>query len=137
MKVLKVGVLVSLGLAAWGCGGQYISETRMGYAPPKPETCDVKVVNVPMTELSPGGQYEILGNLVVQATGNTDPFNEELLSKLRPRVCKMGGEEISLGLSSASGGGSATIYNVLKKKGGATPAAEPAAAPESSAAPSP
>lgn len=90
-----------------------------------------------MTELSPGGQYEILGNLVVHAAGNPDPFNEELLSQLRPRVCKMGGEEISLGIAAASGGGSATIYNVLKKKGGAAPAAEPTAAPESSAAPTP
>lgn len=137
MNLLKVGGVISLSIAALGCSRQYISETRMGYAPPKPETCDVKVVNVPMAELSPGGQYEILGNLVVQATGSTDPFNEELLSQLRPRVCKMGGEEISLGMSSSSTGGSATIYNVLKKKGGAAPAAEPTAAPDSSAAPTP
>ncbi len=95
----------------------------MGYAPPRPENCDVKVVNLSTTALVPGGDYELIGSIVVQSSSNQDPFNEEMLAQLRPRVCRMGGENLALGISSnVGGGGSSTIYNVVKKKGGGAPA---------------
>jgi hypothetical protein len=118
MKVLDRPLVLAACLIATGCG-PFISESRMSYVPPRPENCEVKVVNVPTQELSLSAEYEIIGNIIVQSTDHQDPFDAEMLSEIRPRVCKMGGEDISLGLSTnVSGGGGATVYNVLKKKGG-------------------
>jgi len=72
--------------------------------------------------------------VVLQSTRHEDPFAEEILAELRPRFCKLGGEEVSLGMNTnVDGGGSATNYNVLKRKG--APAAPAAAPPADGAQP--
>lgn len=106
----------------------------MGYAPPLPATCDVKVVNVDAATIMFNPEYQMLGNIVVQSASNQDPFDEEMLSELRPRVCKMGGDALTLSMGmNVAGGGSGSTYMILKRKEGApaTPASS-SPAPDSS-----
>lgn len=129
MRLLKCGFAVAI-FASAGCGPSF-TEARMGYAPPLPENCDVKVVNLPMADVamamgpSPAGNsdYDFVGTIGVSGVGDADPFNPELLSELRPRICKMGGTEVSLGMSAsvpgAFGSNGTVTYMVLKKKAGA------------------
>jgi hypothetical protein len=103
------------------------------YAPPRPKDCDIKFLNIPAKDLYENSEYEQIGHLTVW--GDTqNAFDEGQLATIRPNACEMGGEAMTLSVSS----GYTAIYAVLRKKTG-TGAGEPAStgsvAPAGSAAP--
>jgi hypothetical protein len=112
-KALLVGGTLAFGI---GCGPT-INEMRIGYAPPLPEDCKIEVVNIPATGLGPDSDYTQVGNLIVYDGYKVpDPFAPEILNKLRPRACRMGGQQITLSMSSTGGSGGSVSYMVLRKK---------------------
>jgi hypothetical protein len=117
------GLLCLSSLAAAGCGPA-IAEQRIGYSPPRPETCAVTVVNGamkdPMMWAAASGPYELLGTISLNESGTVDPFSDESLNIVRPRACRMGGDAISLMVSTQStvglASGTGTSYAVLRKR---------------------
>jgi hypothetical protein len=115
----------SLSVALWalvGCGPT-ISEVRTASAPAREPNCPLEFIQVDMNELSSGaGQWEMLGQVVLQEDGVQDPFAERYRALVRPRACAMGGEAVSIVMSATSQGlttsGSATNYGVLRKRTG-------------------
>lgn len=111
------------GVAAWaavGCGPS-ISEMRTVNAPARDPNCSLEFIKANMTELSSGtGQWELLGQIVLQEEGVQDPFAERYRAIVRPRACAMGGEAVAIVMSATSEGlttsGSATSYGVLRKR---------------------
>jgi hypothetical protein len=104
-----------------GCGPR-VSEVRQASAPPRPENCDLEFLQLKMEDLAPGsGTYEVLGSVILQETGIQDPMQPKYREIVRPRACAMGGEGITILLSSSSagplgGGGSGTVYSVVRKR---------------------
>lgn len=74
-----------------------------------------------MNEISSGtGEWEMLGQVVLQEEGVQNPFDERYRAIVRPRACGMGGEAVTILLSATSQGiatsGSATNYGILRKR---------------------
>lgn len=119
MKIRLLHALPLLGLLA-GCGPS-VSEVRQASAPPRPENCDLELLQLKMEDLTPGsGTYEMLGSVILQETGIQDPMQPKYRDIVRPRACAMGGEGITILMSSSSagafGGGSGTVYSVVRKR---------------------
>lgn len=90
-------------------------------APARDANCSLEFIKANMTELSSGtGQWELLGQIVLQEEGVQDPFAERYRAIVRPRACAMGGEAVAIVMSATSEGlttsGSATSYGVLRKR---------------------
>jgi len=119
----RVNRVVSVGAVAWllvGCGPN-ISEVRTVSAPAREPNCSLEFIKANMNELSSGtGEWEMLGQIVLQEEGVQDPFAERYRAIVRPRACAMGGEAVALVLSATSQGlttsGSSTSYGVLRKR---------------------
>jgi hypothetical protein len=119
-------------VAAWmlaGCGPN-VTEMRTVSAPARAEDCSLEFIKANMNELSSGtGEWEMLGQIVLQEEGVQDPFAERYRAIVRPRACAMGGEAVAIVMSATSEGlttsGSATSYGVLRKR--TTEPAKPAA----------
>jgi hypothetical protein len=111
-----------------GCGPA-ISEMRMGFAPPRPATCELKLVQADMMALAAGGSWEILGHIVLQETGIHNPFEERYMKIVRPRACAMGGEAVSIlqaaSTSTTFSSGSGVQYAVLRARAASAPAPSP------------
>ncbi len=118
------------------CGGGLPKPqvVRMVYSPPRPENCAIEVVNIPAAELGPmNPQYDMLGSIVLtHSESGGDPFDPRRLAIVRPEVCKLGGEKVSLGINAGANGYTTTAYSVIKAKGGAS-----GTAPTTSATPTP
>ena len=99
----------------------------MMYSEPKPENCDIKVVNLSMTGAMTSGEWDTLGMVNYgKSDPSMDPFSPEILSELRPRFCRMGGEAVSLGSSATNDRAASASYMVLRKRPeGAPPAGPP------------
>jgi hypothetical protein len=119
----RVNRVVSLSAAVWllaGCGPN-VSEVRTVTAPPRESNCSLQFIKINMNELSAGtGEWEILGQIVLQEEGVRDPFAERYRAIVRPRACAMGGEAVAIVMSATSQGlttsGTATSYGVLRKR---------------------
>ena len=102
--VVTVAALCALG----GCGPA-VGEARMG-APHAalPPTCKLEFVAVSAGDMAPGarfgsgGQYELIGSVMIGADEGTDAMSEGIRKLVRPRACRMGGEVVSL-LATGSG----------------------------------
>jgi len=148
MRHVKIELMAAfIGVIVLGCGPS-ITETRMGFAPPRPENCDIKVINLSQGALAysmgagmPGIEtdHQSLGSINLSGANGAEPFDEANLAAIRPHVCKMGGDEVAV-MMTANGGGSSgsVVYSVLKniaKDKKDSTAAEPSPESEPSAAP--
>ena len=130
MKILCRAAALVLTLFASACGPNIILQ-RTGYAPPKADTCNVVVVTKSSTELmgevqAPSSKFTMLGTITLSDSGSRDPFSEDSMEIVRPRVCKLGGDAVGLsGAVSVGGGGSTTTHAVFARKGGDTPVSTP------------
>jgi hypothetical protein len=112
--------MVGLALVLAGCGPN-VTEARTVNAPARDENCSLEFIKANMTELSSGtGEWELLGQIVLQEEGIQDPFAERYRAIVRPRACAMGGEAVAIVMTATSEGlttsGSATSYGVLRKR---------------------
>jgi hypothetical protein len=110
-------------VALLGCGPAIV-EHRLGMYPPRDANCTIAVLNGAMQDPSmwaaPSSGYLLVGTIALGERGSVDPFSESHVEIIRPRACKMGGDAISLMMSSQSsagfGTGTGTAYAVLKKR---------------------
>ncbi len=103
---MRIVALVTL-LLTVGCGPA-VGEVRMLVRPPKPESCDLQIVEVnaadmaPGAKFGPGGELEMVGSIMIGASDGTDAMSEDIRKLVRPRACAMGGDVVSL-LASGTG----------------------------------
>ena len=88
--------------------------------PPREEACALEFVQTSISDLAPGGAWEVVGYVVVNETGVADPFAEKYRALVRPRACAMGGEAVTImqsatGMGMAGMQGSSVNYAVIKK----------------------
>lgn len=112
-------------LALVGCGPS-ILVGRMAYFPPRPDDCNVEVLNGatqdPSLFATPNSEYEIAGTIGLGEMGIQDPFSEKYMSLVKPRACRMGGDAVSLMASHTITSpemirsGTSTAYVVLHRR---------------------
>jgi hypothetical protein len=90
-------------------------------APAREPNCSLDFIKADMNALSSGaGEWEMLGQIVLQEEGVQDPFAERYRAIVRPRACAMGGEAVAILMNTTAQGltmdGSATNYGVLRKR---------------------
>lgn len=118
---LRVGPV--LGVVLWiavGCGPN-VTEVRSVAAPARDPNCKLEFIRADLQQLSSAeGEWELLGQVVLQEEGVQDPLAERYRAMVRPRACAMGGEAVAVVMSATSQGlttsGSATNYGVLRKR---------------------
>ncbi|WP_433927610.1 hypothetical protein AB3662_31455 [Sorangium cellulosum] len=97
-----------------------MSVMRMVPVPPRPDSCELEFLQLPMEQLSPTGAYEMIGNVALSETGVQDPFQERYREIVRPHACQMGGEGVTILMqatnSTATGSGSSVVYTVVRKR---------------------
>lgn len=121
MRNLLCALLFLLGGSA--CGPAITVSTSKFY-PPNPENCPLEFVQADMSQIAPGGEWELVGQIVLQQVGAQNPFSEEYKAIVAPRACNMGGEAVSvLHAATTSTGwgssGSGISYAVLRHPGDA------------------
>ncbi|MEO7331290.1 MAG: hypothetical protein ABI193_22125 [Minicystis sp.] len=105
--MIRPSSLIVLALALMACGGTSVGVIKMGIRPPKPASCELKIVTVRPEDMAPGaaygpnGEYEMIGALAVTGASGTDMMSEEVRQAVRPKACEMGGDVLSM-LSSAT-----------------------------------
>jgi hypothetical protein len=122
MVVWSAAVGVSI-----GCGPN-VTEMRTVSAPAREPNCSLEFIKANMDELSSGtGEWEMLGQVVLQEEGVEDPFAERYRAIVRPRACAMGGEAVAIAMSTTSQGlttsGTVINYGILRKR--TAPSTEP------------
>lgn len=127
---MKYRLVVTLALMMTACGGApQVAIQRQMYAPPKPPDCPIKVANISPGELGPLTPYDVLGTLIIGSSDGFDPFDPGVIKALQPAVCKLGGDQVSLGTQTATAGGSTVIYFVSKRRDSADAAQTGPASP--------
>src|SRR5580698_2181496 len=82
--------------------GIHVQSMQSKILPPLAPNCPMQFVAVgaaemmPKADFGPGGKYEMVGAITVEAPAGTDPMNPELRDQVRPEACKLGGTAISL-----------------------------------------
>jgi hypothetical protein len=82
--------------------GIHVQATQMKMLRPLPPDCPMQIVSVgaaemmPNADFGPGGKYEMVGAITVEAPTGTDPMSPELRDKVRPEACRLGGAAVSL-----------------------------------------
>jgi hypothetical protein len=82
--------------------GVHVQATQMKILAPLPPNCPMQMVSVgpaemmPNADFGPGGRYEMVGAITVEAPAGTDPMSPELRDQVRPEACKLGGTAVSL-----------------------------------------
>jgi len=108
------------------CGGSYrMTVTSSTEVPPKPVTCDFRVLNLPPT----GEDYEEVATLTPSGARSTSP--ETFKHAVHEDVCRVGGDAV---VTEINGQGWYVRGTVLRKR---APAATPLVATPPSASPQP
>jgi hypothetical protein len=106
-------------LLAVGCGPS-IGENRMKSFPSKAANCDLKAIAaLKMEDWMGGGEWEVIGTVSLSDESQSVSFSEKNKELVRPRVCSMGGEAISIQTLHAEGAMASTTtinYVVLRKR---------------------
>lgn len=102
MRASLFGLLL-LSACGLGCGPS-VSEARLTMAPPRPSDCKLAFLQLQMTDLAPGGAWEILGHVTMSERGEQDPLSPEYREEVRPRACRMGGDGVGILLAATSEG---------------------------------
>jgi hypothetical protein len=113
-----------------GCSN-HVSTIRMGPpAPPRPLDCSLELIDNPMQGATQVGMMmppdlELLGHVRVIHEAGRSPSDPEVLKLVKPEACKLGGEQVSVGISANFQAGlrtgSTLSYMVWRRKP-ATPA---------------
>jgi hypothetical protein len=95
----RFALLVPL-LVLSGCGPA-VGDVRIKVRPARPADCPLEIVDVRNEDRMPGakfggGEYEMIGSVLVGAEKGADAMSEEIRALVRPRACAMGGEVLSL-----------------------------------------
>jgi hypothetical protein len=83
-------------------GPPAIGETRTVVLPPRPADCSLELVSVQAADMAPGArfgggdQYQMIGVIGLGLDPGVDVMSESVRALVRPRVCAMGGEVVSL-----------------------------------------
>ena len=97
-----------------------VGTVRVGpMAPPRPVDCPLELVDISPTAGIPAG-LELLGYVRVIHEAGKEPIDPEVLKLVKPEACKLGGDRVSVGMSSNfSNGlrdGSSLAYAVWRQK---------------------
>ena len=97
---------VGLGLAAplSGCSAP-VTESRWVFAPEKPKTCDLALLQPTQAELSSTARFEILGQITIANGDPNNPFDKKYRDEIPPRACAMGGEAVAIAIPGPRQGG--------------------------------
>lgn len=94
---------------------------QLVHAAAKAPDCELDVLEVEMSQVAPGGEYEVLGHVILGESGAQDPTQPAYRAEVRSRACGMGGEAVAIlaTASNAAGGlsagGTSVDYVVLRK----------------------
>ncbi len=120
-SVSKLGTLGILLAAStlWACGPE-ITETRLGFYPPREPACSLEFVEADPRAFGPTGPWEMLGYIAISEKHVADPFSPKYRKIVRPRACSMGGEAVTLvqaaSKESRFGSGSGVTFGVLRHR---------------------
>lgn len=82
--------------------GIHVKAMQTKILAPLPPNCPMQLVSVgaaemmPNADFGPGGKYEMVGAITVEAPTGTDPMSPELRDQVRPEACRLGGVALSL-----------------------------------------
>jgi hypothetical protein len=77
-----------------------VGTVRVGpMAPPRPVDCPLELVDISPTAGIPAG-LELLGYVRVIHEAGKEPIDPEVLKLVKPEACKLGGDRVSVGMSS-------------------------------------
>jgi hypothetical protein len=99
---MRYAVLVCALAACGGAVQPAVSDVRMVAMPSKPADCPIELVTVQPMDMAPGarfgggGGYQMIGAVTLGLDKNVDVMSEPVRALVRPRVCAMGGEVVSL-----------------------------------------
>ncbi len=89
--------LVAFAALATACTD--VSTVRMGpLAPSRPLDCSLELISAAPEQGVPAG-LELLGYVRVIHKEGSSPNDPEVLKLVKPEACKLGGEEVSVGMS--------------------------------------
>jgi hypothetical protein len=114
-------------LAASACGPS-VGEARLASAPARPDNCSLDFLKLQVSDVAPGGRYELLGHVVLSEQGVRDPLDPKYRAEVRPRACAMGGEGVAILMTGTStpgafsAGGTTIDYAVVRKHRAEAPA---------------
>ena len=115
---LTIAAVVVLALPA--CKTVSFNVTRQALYPSRKKGCHIDWVKIPVTSLGPTNpNWEVIGNIAFAQRGDVK-IDDTLHRKIDNEACKLGGDAVSLGLSSTTQAkmrsGSQTMLMVLRKK---------------------
>ena len=91
--------LTSLSLVSSAVACTDVSTVRMGaVAAPRPLDCSLELIQADPASGVPAG-LELLGYVRVIHEEGKSPNDPEVLRMVKPEACKLGGEEVSVGMS--------------------------------------
>jgi hypothetical protein len=87
--------LVLAAAATLACGPD-VTETRMGFYPPRDRRCPLEFVSADLRTMGPASPWELIGYVTVSEKNPENPFSPKYREIVRPRACDMGGEAITI-----------------------------------------
>jgi hypothetical protein len=108
------------------CGPSLSTQTLNAF-PARAPRCDVKIEKLTPAEVEGLDTiYVVAGVVAVSDFETKDPYSEEVLALIRPAVCRLGGDAVSLARQKTGADGATTAYYALHRKepdpnGGAPP----------------
>ena len=122
-KPLALRLLIALSGLFAGCGPVAgLNETRVAHAEPRAADCKLELLHIPQGDPQANTFFRLLGHITVMEAGGHDPLSYKMRDIVVPRACRMGGQILSISLSSENqsgmGSGAGTVYTVWQRKSG-------------------
>lgn len=105
-----------------GCSTTRVSDSRVLFLEAREPNCALDFRQLDIQELSPMGEWDVVGYVTISEAGDARPGSEEHRKIVRPRACAMGGTAIAIMQSTTSSApaalqtSSGIIYAVIRPK---------------------
>lgn len=109
-------MLVSLSFCAAACGPS-VSTQKLASFPANPSRCELKIEKLSPAEVEGLDTiYTVLGIVAVSDFETKNPYDERVLELIRPEVCGLGADAVSVARRKTGPDGATTAYYALRHK---------------------
>lgn len=88
-----------------------VSSSVTAKAPAKSPDCELKVISLDMSDPTFDEKWKLLGNVTLSSNKTPDPFSPEIIAKMKPKACKLGGD----GVVATTGRSVCQLYGVPRQ----------------------
>lgn len=114
---MRISSMLSPLLFCVAACGPNVSTQRLATFPPNPAKCEVKIEKLSPAEVEGLDTiYAVAGIVAVSDFETKNPYDERVLELIRPEVCKLGADALSVARRKTGADGATTAYYALRHK---------------------